>query len=67
LVSQQQLDLDQVSKVPMPRPRNCRQLDFHLGFHQEDVVLLQEHLSPENAPGTNCGALTSFQGGGALP
>ena len=25
LVSQQQLDLDQVSKVPMPRPRNCRQ------------------------------------------
>ena len=40
-------------------------LDFHLGFHQEDVVLLQEHLSPENAPGTNCGALTSFQGGGA--
>ena len=41
-------------------------LDFHLGFHhQEDVVLLQEHLSPENAPGTNCGALTSFRGGGA--
>ena len=36
-------------------------LDLHRGFHQ-DVVLLQEHLSPENAPGTNFGALTSFQG-----
>ena len=39
-------------------------LDFHL-VHQEVVVLLQEHLSPKNAPGTNFGAPTSFQGGGA--
>ena len=34
LVSQPQLDLDQVSKVPMPRPRNCLQplYDFRITF-----------------------------------
>ena len=40
-------------------------LDFHLAFHQEDVVLLWEHLSPENALETSFGALTSSRGGGA--
>ena len=45
--------------------KNKGLLDFHLGFHQKVVVLLQEHLSPENAPGTNFVAPTSFRGGGA--